>query len=951
MHSVEKIRPILSDRVETEGPVQIFTRSTLDALRLVREASTLFRDAWMPLEVCLSLRAQTTPECEGEDPLATLFQRVRGTVGRFRNTKLQQLLTSEPVDGWALCAETLDYLVDRIEHDRPTAILEFGSGTSSLALAWAMTCLHGQSSTPRVFSIDQSMSHIEQIQGVLRRHHLADAVRFLHADLCMQTIGSRAVRCYALPPKTIEEFLGGTRPEMILIDGPAGENGIRFGTVPLVNNIVAPYAVLYLDDGLRDSELDTADQWNRLGYVRWKGIRWEGKGLLSGNVRPVLHARRRRWLEQVESTIQSRSWSAPWREPTALEQNEHSARVLSVSSGQQPVAGHAAAGAAIAARTSKELPRCLFVNTYYPGFLDQHYAVHSALRSAPYETQHEALQAACFGDSDYYSVGLQAAGWVAQEVIANCVPLQRQWALEQGLDSTATPLQTTLNQIAKVRPHVLYVQDLSVATKEFLAAVRAYVHLIVGQIASPIPSQTHLDGFDILISSFPHFVELFRKQGRLSYYQPLAFDPRVLMRLGSHQRRHALTFVGGVSPAHQGRYDLLTAMAKAVPIQFWGYGTQALRKHGVEKSRIHGEAWGLDMFTVLAESKITLNHHIDVAQSNANNMRLFEATGCGALLVTDYKDNLSDLFDIGSELVAYRSVTECADLMQYYLTHPDEAAAIADRGQARTLRDHTYEIRMRQTAELLSRHLEIKIGSHRLPDPDLGRISYGRREIQSDEVTAELAQSWQSDRIPLKQRALVQRELLDMYRGNPPVVFRALADAIRPYVRPHVGVLEIGCASGYYYEVLEYLLNTRLAYLGVDFSDAMIRTARAYYPHARFEIGDGSALRFQDRSVPIVVSSCVLLHVREYALHIAEAARVASEIIVFHRTPVARQAATKHFTKFAYGVETFEIRFNETEFFRLCREVGMEFITMVDISRDPTRDEFEMTYVFRAPQS
>lgn len=86
MHSVEKIRPILSDRVETEEPVQVFTRSKRDALRLVREASTLFRDAWMPLEVCLSLRAQTTTECEGEDPLATLFQRVRGTVGRFRNT-------------------------------------------------------------------------------------------------------------------------------------------------------------------------------------------------------------------------------------------------------------------------------------------------------------------------------------------------------------------------------------------------------------------------------------------------------------------------------------------------------------------------------------------------------------------------------------------------------------------------------------------------------------------------------------------------------------------------------------------------------------------------------------------------------------------------------------------------------------------------------------------------
>jgi hypothetical protein len=94
----------------------------------------------------------------------------------------------------------------------------------------------------------------------------------------------------------------------------------------------------------------------------------------------------------------------------------------------------------------------------------------------------------------------------------------------------------------------------------------------------------------------------------------------------------------------------------------------------------------------------------------------------------------------------------------------------------------------------------------------------------------------------------------------------------------------------------------------------------------------------------------VLLHVREYALHIAEAARVASEIVVFHRTPIAQRTDTKHFTKYAYGVETFEIRFNEKEFLSLCGNVGMELITVHRIGSEPERDEREVTYVFRAPQ-
>ena len=40
-------------------------------------------------------------------------------------------------------------------------------------------------------------------------------------------------------------------------------------------------------------------------------------------------------------------------------------------------------------------------------------------------------------------------------------------------------------------------------------------------------------------------------------------------------------------------------------------------------------------------------------------MRLFEATGSGACLVTDWKENLGELFEPDVEVVTYRSVAEC----------------------------------------------------------------------------------------------------------------------------------------------------------------------------------------------------------------------------------------------------------------------------------------------------
>ena len=77
---------------------------------------------------------------------------------------------------------------------------------------------------------------------------------------------------------------------------------------------------------------------------------------------------------------------------------------------------------------------------------------------------------------------------------------------------------------------------------------------------------------------------------------------------------------------------------------------------------------------MLAGSKIALNRHIDVAGDYANNMRLYEATGVGSLLLTDAKQNLGELFDVGREVVTYRNADELVDAIEHYLEYEDERA-------------------------------------------------------------------------------------------------------------------------------------------------------------------------------------------------------------------------------------------------------------------------------------
>ena len=81
-------------------------------------------------------------------------------------------------------------------------------------------------------------------------------------------------------------------------------------------------------------------------------------------------------------------------------------------------------------------------------------------------------------------------------------------------------------------------------------------------------------------------------------------------------------------------------------------------------------------------------------------MRLFEATGCGALTLTERFRNMPWCFD-EHEVIAYSDVDEAVEKVRYFLRHQDEGAEIATNGQKRTLTDHTYEKRIEFVAEIL----------------------------------------------------------------------------------------------------------------------------------------------------------------------------------------------------------------------------------------------------------
>jgi hypothetical protein len=390
----------------------------------------------------------------------------------------------------------------------------------------------------------------------------------------------------------------------------------------------------------------------------------------------------------------------------------------------------------------------LILNTDYPEYLAWLYARYPGLEDSSYDEQMRARMDHCCGIADFYSANLRLLGHEAYDVHFNNEHLQSQWARENwaegktglrrswGLGRALRTLMTAARktplrrlgplmppsvrslgrheawlyeilgaQIRKMKPDVLLNQAMDGISSSFLREMKPYVWLLVGQIASPLPPDPDFRGYDLVISSLPNFVEYFRSLGLASEYHRLGFEPRVLEHLRPGERTTPVTFVGSVSPWHKSRLALLEHLCSRFDIQIWGTGAEVLAPGSPIRRRYMGHAWGIEMYEVLRDSKITINQHIDVSGPYANNMRLYEATGVGTLLVTDHKQNLADLFAPGEEVAAYRTPEECAELVSYYLEHDEERERIARAGQERTLRDHTYQRRMQELVEIVGKYL------------------------------------------------------------------------------------------------------------------------------------------------------------------------------------------------------------------------------------------------------
>jgi len=198
-----------------------------------------------------------------------------------------ELLSDYKFSDYSMEPTALAYLKEIFTTYKPKTIVELGSGISTAILSYLLRSLHGPDAFIRYVTIDQSQEYVDQTWSMIEEVGTTDIVKTIVADTKPMTIHGRDTACYDIKSELVAEALDGHQADLIIVDGPVGggTNGVkgaRFATVPLLRPLAAHQALFFLDDALRDTELEIAVSWSQLDYLQVLGLKAVGKGTLVG---------------------------------------------------------------------------------------------------------------------------------------------------------------------------------------------------------------------------------------------------------------------------------------------------------------------------------------------------------------------------------------------------------------------------------------------------------------------------------------------------------------------------------------------------------------------------------------------------------------------------------------------------------------------------------------------
>lgn len=186
-----------------------------------------------------------------------------------------------PSRGWALSPDLLVVYVEEILRRDPRYVLECGSGLSTVWAAYALQRLGG---TGRVIALDHDAVFAEKTRALLAEHELTELAEVRHAPLTPVDLPGDSWQWY--DPSALKDVHD---VDVVLIDGPPKPSAVqaRYPAVPLLRELLAPGAVLLVDDAAREDEQAILQRW----VAEWPELTCEQLPYEKGAARLVVPGR------------------------------------------------------------------------------------------------------------------------------------------------------------------------------------------------------------------------------------------------------------------------------------------------------------------------------------------------------------------------------------------------------------------------------------------------------------------------------------------------------------------------------------------------------------------------------------------------------------------------------------------------------------------------------------
>jgi spore maturation protein CgeB len=199
--------------------------------------------------------------------------------------------------------------------------------------------------------------------------------------------------------------------------------------------------------------------------------------------------------------------------------------------------------------------------------------------------------------------------------------------------------------------------------------------------------------YDALFVKEPHLAERLRATLDLPvHFLPQACNPRWHRPLVPAGTEPYLVVAGNMYPSRVRLLERL--LAKGIPLRLYGGGFPRWLGETPARSVHTGRYVAREEKARAFRSAAGVLNNMHPAEVTGVNARLFEAAGCGAAVLTEFRPTVPELLAVGEEVLVYHDFDGLVDQASRLLGETGLTARLGDAAARRAHRDHTYEQRV-----------------------------------------------------------------------------------------------------------------------------------------------------------------------------------------------------------------------------------------------------------------